>query len=94
VFPDECKHDALGIDSTQYYVDSAANALLLVQVSVVVLCISHMGANFDLKFSRWGELAGLFYGRLVFDNDSGSSGPTVIVANLAILLEQRLYATP
>jgi hypothetical protein len=49
--PVKRKHNALGIESTQYYVDSATIAVLLLQVSVLVLYISHMGANFNLKFS-------------------------------------------
>jgi hypothetical protein len=43
LFPVKCQLNALGIDSTQYYVASATIAVLLLQVSVLVFFISHMG---------------------------------------------------
>jgi hypothetical protein len=75
------------MDSTQYYDVSAALAVLMLQVSVLSVLHQPHRREFQLSNSAVGRnLRGYFLARLVFGNDSGSSGPRVIVANLAIHL--------
>jgi hypothetical protein len=61
VFLCECKHNALGIDSTQYYVVSAALAVLMLQVSVLVFYISRIGANSNFEIQPLGGTCGVIF---------------------------------